>query len=386
MNIRTFLATGALIGLVLLFGTFSFSQRIGERWVHPACRPLDISQKGPFVLMPDGALGTVDDKGFSLSYDRGKTWSEPVFVCQGLNPAEPASYYLLRTRNNVLIMVYLNFEGRKFSWDNERNEPGYCRLEVWSIRSLDGGKTWVDNQRILEGYNPNFFGLIQTASGRVVAPLQHLVSNPGRLVVCSFYSDDDGRTWQRSNWIDLGGHGHHDGAFEPTIAELPDGRLLMLIRTGLDCFWQAISEDGKYWRTIQPSTIDASSSPGYLLRLKSGRYVLVWNRLNPEGRVYEKTRPTPFHSELPASWHREELSLAFSEDGFSWSWPVVIARQPGGQLSYPYMFEPEPGVLWVIAGFAFKKYWQDPWPLKLELLEKDFIGAYDKGSRKPVKK
>lgn len=374
MRIKRLVRAAVILANFLTLAFPGRALQAGERWVHPATRALEITRKGPFVLMPDGALATVDDKGFSLSYDGGKTWSEPVFVCRGINPAEPASYYLLRTRNNVLIMVYLNFEGRKFSWDNERNEPGDCRLEVWAIRSLDGGKTWVDNQRILDGYNPNFFGLIQTASGRVVVPLQHLVSDPGRLVVCSFYSDDEGLTWQRSNWIDLGGHGHHDGAFEPTIAELPDGRLLMLIRTGLDRFWQAISEEGKYWRTIQPSAIEASSSPGYLLRLRSGHFVLVWNRLNPEGRVYEKTRPTPFHSELPASWHREELSLAFSEDGFNWSKPVVIARQPGGQLSYPYVFEPEPGVLWVIAGFAFKKGWQDPWPLALELKVNDFIG------------
>ncbi|MDI6849724.1 MAG: exo-alpha-sialidase, partial [Candidatus Saccharicenans sp.] len=149
----------------------------------------------------------------------------------------------------------------------------------------------------------------------------------------------------------------------------------MLIRTGFDRFWQAISDDGKYWRTIQPSSIEASSSPGYLVRLRSGRLVLVWNRLNPEDRLWPKTRPTSFHSELPASWHREELSIAFSDDGFDWSEPVVVAKQPGGQLSYPYIFEPEPGVLWVVAGFAFKKSWEDPWPLRLELREKDFIVA-----------
>ncbi|MDZ7393939.1 MAG: glycoside hydrolase [candidate division KSB1 bacterium] len=344
-----------------------------SRWVHHLCEPLEVSKKGPYVRMADGALATADDQGFAKSYDEGRTWSEPQPVCAGLNPAEPASYYLLRTRNDVLVLVYLNFEGRRFSWDSERNEPGECTLEVWAIRSLDGGKTWVDNQRLLDGYNANFFGLIETSAGRIVVPLQHLVPDPGRLVVCSFWSDDDGLTWHRSNWIDLGGHGHHDGAFEPTVAELPDGRLLMLIRTNLDCFWQAISEDGgRYWRTIQPSAIDASSAPGHLLRLASGRYVLVWNRLNPEGGEWPKTRPTPFHSEFPASWHREELSIAFSEDGFHWSEPVVIARQPGGQLSYPYLFEAQPGEIWVLVGFAMRKPWQDPWPLRLRLRERDF--------------
>lgn len=346
----------------------------GARWVHPSSEPLEVAKRGPFVLMADGSLGTVDEQGFCKSYDGGQTWSEPHWVCAGLNSAEPASYYLLRTRNDVLILVYLNFEGRKFSWNNETNEPGDCNLEVWAIRSLDGGSTWVDHQRLLDGYNANFFGLIQTSSGRVVVPLQHLVSEPGRLVVCSFCSDDDGHTWLRSNWIDLGGNGHHDGAFEPTIAELYDGRLLMLIRTNLDRFWQAISDDsGRYWRTIQPSTIDASSAPGHLVRLHSGRFVLVWNRLNPEGRVWPKTQLTPFHSESPASWHREELSISFSKDGFHWSEPVVVARQQGGQLSYPYLFEPTPGELWLIVGFALQKPWQDPLPLRLKLREEDFV-------------
>ena len=100
---------------------------------------------------------------------------------------------------------------------------------------------------------------------------------------------DDGKTWKRSNLIDLGGHGHHDGATEPMVAELSDGRLLMLMRTSLDRFWQAFSDDGgRYWRTIQPSSIDASSSPGHLVRLSSGRLVLLWNRLNPEGGPAEE--------------------------------------------------------------------------------------------------
>lgn len=347
------------------------------RWVHPLCQPLSVERNGPFVELLDGTLATVDEKGFRISKDDGKTWSEPTPVCEGLNPREPASYYLLRTQRGTLVMVYLNFIGRRFEWDEVLKEPKEgCKLEVWAIRSVDGGKTWIDNQRVLEGYNPNFFALIQTRSGRIVAPLQHLTSNPGRLICCSVYSDDEGKTWKRSNWIDLGGHGHHDGAFEPTLAELSDGRLLMLIRTSLDRFWQAISEDGgRYWRTIVPSTIEASNSPGYLLRLRSGRLVLVWNPLHPEGRQWEKSN-LPQHTEFPSSWYREELCIAFSEDdGKTWTKPIVIARQRGGQLSYPYLFERKPGELWVIAGFAFRKNWADPLPLRLKVDEEAFLGV-----------
>ena len=153
-----------------------------------------------------------------------------------------------------------------------------CRLEIWAIRSLDGGKTWIDRQRILEGYNPNFFGFIQTRSGRLVATVPHLVPDPGRYVACSLTSDDDGKTWKRSNLIDLGGHGDHSGAMEPTVAELSDGRLLMLIRTHWGRFWEALSDDGGLsWRTIRPSQIESTSAPGFLLKLHSGRLALVSN-------------------------------------------------------------------------------------------------------------
>ena len=139
---------------------------------------------------------------------------------------------------------------------------------------------------------------------------------------------------------------------EPTFVELSSGRVLMLIRTNLDRFWKAYSDDGgKYWRVLEPSDIDASSSPGFLLRLASGRIALVWNRLCAEG----ESEPVRFeadndYAEVRSSWQRAELSIAFSsDDARSWSKPVVIARKSEGQIAYPYMLEPKPGEIWVIA-------------------------------------
>lgn len=55
----------------------------------------------------------------------------------------------------------------------------------------------------------------------------------------------------------------------------------------------------------------------------------------------------------PVSWQRAELSLAFSADeGQTWSDPLVILRLKGGQLSYPYLFEPEPGQLRITTRFG----------------------------------
>ena len=353
-----------------------------NRWVHPSFQPLQATRNGPFCDLADGRLWTVDEDGFRTSADDGVTWSEAQPVCEGIKPSEAAGCQILRTQANTLVMVYLDMSNYVFSWDDKLGEPKEdCRLEVWAIRSTDEGKTWTDKQRLLDGYNANFFGFIQLRSGRLVVCLEHLVKDPGHWVSCTFVSDDEGKTWQHGNLIDIGGHGHHDGATEPTVAELSDGRVLMFIRTNLDRFWQAISRDGgHYWREIQPSPIDASSSPGVLRRLQSGRLALVWNRLNPEGRTWGKSGPG-VASETPASWHREELSLAFSEDdGATWTPPLVFAKQKGGQISYPLLYERRPGELWIVAGFAFKQGWKDPVPLRLKVSEEEILREIRKGS------
>ena len=280
---------------------------------------------------------------------------------------QPASVYFQKTRSGVLVGVYLdsstfiNISPAK--WDEEIDEPtAEVRLDLGAIRSLDGGKTWTDQQTVLGGFNPNFFGLIQTRSGRLVAALSHLVNDPGRFVACSVTSDDDGKTWKRSHWIDLGGNGHHSGAMEPTVAELSDGRLLMLIRTHWGRFWEAFSEDeGLSWRTIRPSQIESNSSPGHLLKLRSGRLVLATN--DAEGGAYFMEG-------------RKRLFLRFSDDDAkTWTKPTLIASEKGGQLSYPYMHERRPGELWITVGFSFKKPWEDTVPLRLKVNEEEFLRA-----------
>jgi len=208
-------------------------------------------------------------------------------------------------------------------------------LPVYVTRSLAEGNTWDQPRKIQDGWCGAIRSLIQLKNGRLVLAGQQLVFDPGRHVVMSYVSDDDGKTWVRSNLIDLGGAGSHGGAMEGTVAELSDGRVWMLIRTVWGRFWEAFSEDGgSSWRVIRPSNIEASSSPGALKRLESGRLILLWNRF-AEGRPRNLGR-------------REELSITFSEDdGQTWSKPVVIARDPGKRQSYPYAYEHRRGELWI---------------------------------------
>ena len=182
-----------------------------------------------------------------------------------------ATRTFLRTREGVIVLVYVDRNTFKRGWDDARGEPeDDVRADVWSVRSLDDGETWVNRHRIMEGYCGALINMIETQRGPIVVPVQMLLHDRGRHGQATFASRDQGKTWERSNITDLGGRGHHEGAFVATISELGDRSLWMLVRTNWDRFWEAFSVDeGLSWRVYNPSEINASSSPGYLLRLSA---------------------------------------------------------------------------------------------------------------------
>lgn len=337
----------------------------------PRCTLLENQKFGPFVKLGNGDILTIEAGGTIVSANHGVTWSQPRPIYEGPGPGIPGSSgVLIRTHDGALVYVYMDMEDFKWSWDDERQEAAEdVRLNVWAIQSEDEGESWDMRQQLFDGYCGALINMIQTRTGEIVVPIQRMLRDPCRHAICVYGSSDNGANWWHSNIIDLGGHGHHDGAMEPTIVELNDGRLWMLIRTNLGVFWSAYSSDnGMSWRVIHPSEVDASSAPGAIIRLASGRLALVWNRFYPEGVTDYPLRGGDCNlASVETSWHREEVSLAFSsDDGTTWSEPTVILRIEGGGPSYPHLFEPAPGELWAVTQFRDQ--------VAMRLKESDFVG------------
>ena len=75
-----------------------------------------------------------------------------------------------------------------------------------------------------------------------------------------YYSDDEGRTWHRSQdelmgWFNDG----YDGVTpvdEPVAAELRDGRLLLFARSTVGRIVKSSSRDGgETWSTVEPTDL-----------------------------------------------------------------------------------------------------------------------------------
>lgn len=147
-------------------------------------------------------------------------------------------------------------------------------------------------------------------------------------------SDDDGASW-RLVWLTAvprpGVAWPHAGprwwncGDEPTVAELGDGRLYMLIRTAHDQFWESWSHDGgESWDTPAPSRFWGTITTPLLHRLSDGRLLAVWNSTTPLPEVDHATQDGLSDDERAGVWedvftNRDALHAAISaDDGANW--------------------------------------------------------------------
>jgi len=346
--------------LVSFSGTLlKLSAQEEQTVLHRNLSHLPTDKLGPFVSTADGNILAIDSEATFISTDGGKTWSDPRPMTEPLTKGIKVSNEraMLRTKEGTIIAAFMNLNQRNWTWKHEQHDAPGAVLPTWVMRSEDEGKTWTHIQKLHDEWSGAVRDMIQTKDGRIIFTAMKMQHDPGRHAVLTYSSTDDGKTWKASNLIDLGGKGHHGGVTEPTLTELKDGRLWMLIRTNWGEFWSAYSHDGgAFWRILKPSGISASSAPGLLRRTASGRIMLVWNRLYPAGKSkWKLSGGDGLWSETAVSNFREELSMMWSDDeGRTWTDPVVLAgnmisktKGSARWLSYPYLFEKEPGTFWL---------------------------------------
>ncbi|WP_262245743.1 sialidase family protein [Parapedobacter soli] len=347
-------------------------------WIPKTIDEMPSVPLGPFVRLDNGSILAVEDSQSLISNDEGKTWERHRIFKEGDKIQFKYHNALVKTKSGAIILAFINYEEKSSYWNPEIRDwnEHYAIRPTYTIRSLDGGKTWQDLQKLHNEYTGCIRDMIETRNGNVIFTTMMARHHPGRHAVLTYTSRDDGKTWERSNIIDLGGIGHHGGVSESTIEQLKDGRIWQLMRTNWGTFWEAFSDDeGLTWKDIKPTMISASSAPGILKRMSNGRLVLIWHRQFPEGKTHHELWGGDGQwSEVAASNFREELSMAFSDDdGKTWSKPKIIAKyleDGSGKrffLSYPYVFEVSPGILWVTTHHG---------NLRLKLNYRDFLCIY----------
>ncbi|HTM51204.1 MAG TPA: sialidase family protein [Bryobacteraceae bacterium] len=277
---------------MLSLARFSFGEQASPERVS-----LDLghrgSRGGPVATLPDGAMlwvctepeapylaremWPISRLTMRRSRDGGRSWSDPQVIVRGTRDYSVLSHALRLTRRGTLVHIYVRYSG----YDYETASPAKSLCEAFCQRSSDGGRTWSAPEKLPAGerYIGDVLSIEQTRTGRLVYPFAFLTSTRGQFAVSVLYSDDDGRSWTRSKSVlEAGGSGFESGASEPTVVELADGRMLMLIRAQSGFLWRSFSTDqGKTWSAAEPSRLPASNSPATALRLRSGKIAVAWN-------------------------------------------------------------------------------------------------------------
>jgi len=106
---------------------------------------------------------------------------------------------------------------------------------------------------------------------------------------------DDGRLdWQLSQQLHLPPEKSLRGIFEPTIAQVPEGRMLMVCRTNSGRKWFSVSRDGglswtepDVWKYTDGTLFYSPSSISRLIRHSSGDYYWIGNisPVHPRGNA-----------------------------------------------------------------------------------------------------
>eukprot|EP01051_Picozoa_sp_SAG22_P007330 SAG22_NODE_512_length_9579_cov_27.293143_6_plen_1042_part_00 len=108
-----------------------------------------------------------------------------------------------------------------------------------------------------------------------------------------------------------------DGAIEPTIAQLPNGTLWMLIRAQTGSLWQSYSavragfQPGDRWSAPEPTNFISSDSPPCLTQLPGGQLLLLWNNAL-------KAFPSPNRSDYPSRQIMHAALASCTDDDCAW--------------------------------------------------------------------
>jgi len=236
-----------------------------------------------------------------VSQDGGRSWGEKVTLIENDGGCNVMEVNFMHLRDGGLALLYCQ----------KNSEGGDCRVMVRVSR--DEGKTFGPAQQLSPA--GKYTGLtngrcIQLKSGRIL--LEAWEGGDSYCVI----SDDDGKTWHDGGRIKPEG----GPCYEPACIELKDGRVLMLMRTGIGGQFASFSEDGgETWSTPVLSDLKGTASPVAITRVPTtGDLLAIWND----------------DSQSPTS--RNPLTAALSHDeGQTWVGKKNIESAPDDRWAYP---------------------------------------------------
>jgi predicted neuraminidase len=282
-----------------------------------------------FLAGGDTEPSPLNYTGVTRCRDQGKTWTpleafDVGFPREGKTIGQgPTELMILGDRATLFFSTHSKH------WAND--------WRSWYLHSDDSFKTWSKPSEVPGRLKIRTFirNHIVCQDGRIMVPFQHYIgpddekdkepldrafTNPRNGVLIS---KDSGKTWSEHGNIRLTPDSRYFGWAEPSIVELGDGRVVMIIRADKlgGMLYKAESKDGGLtWPEFASLTsIPNPGSKATLYSLGGDTVALLHN---------------------PNSKHRSPMALWISFDGMkSWPYQRVLQAEsvdgPKGRMNYP---------------------------------------------------
>lgn len=252
---------------------------------------------GPEAPYLSPSMWRISRLAMRRSTNGGNSWGEAQILQRGTDEYSVMSFGLVCLSSGDLLHIF----ARSAGYDYETGSPERSLRELYFQHSSDNGRTFTEAKKLETGerYQGDVLSFEQLRDGRIVYPFCFLTNVRSQFAVSACFSDDGGHTWKRSKSVlRTGGGGFESGASEPTVVELPTGKLWMLIRSQTGFLWESFSDDrGETWHLATETILPSSNAPATAMRLSSGEIAVAWN------------------DDVHSNYARQSLVLGLTRDG-----------------------------------------------------------------------
>ena len=317
----------ALLASTLCAQTAEF---IADPMPTPSCHASTIVETEPGRFMAawfgGAAEGKPDVAIWGARRESGK-WAVPYELVR--EPRIACYNPVLFAARDGLLWLYYKFGPSPSTWTAGR------------MSSRDRGRTWTPPEHLPAGlYGPIRAKPLVLKDGTIVSGSS--VESYGSWACWIERSTDNGRTWTRHGPITVpkpptpAAESRTHGIIQPVIVPMGGRRLRLFARstTTVGRICVADSADlGRTWTQARPTELPNPNSGIDVLRLKDGRYVMIYNHT---------TRG------------RSPLNLALSRDAERWT-ALRALETEAGEFSYPAMIQSADGNLHITYTWNRKK-------------------------------
>ncbi len=205
------------------------------------------------------------------STDEGKTWSKPVTLID--TPADDRHPAFVELRDGTVLCSIFTYSGEPENGDWGKDSALAVRVRL--IRSFNGGRTWEKKSRQLQtpfSYDETDGPLVRLKDGSVLVAINGRAPSGPPDQAAVLRSTNRGKSWKLLATIKAA----HD-LQEVTVAELPDGQLVMMARPEGDICWSR--DHGRTW--TPPVTFGFRMFAPSLYVLRDGTLVCLHGSYTP---------------------------------------------------------------------------------------------------------